>query len=234
MQPGQQFLDQSAKKSDETYRAVLGALNFLAGGTRPDISFAVHLLQTFQEVYTQEHWSAAMRILSYLNRTSDLCLLYRRSSTPTDIVTFCDASCSDSKSFSGYVVYFGGNLVSWRSKKQRMVANSTGFAELVALEDAVTQTVWLSNFRQEIFKESKDHQQTLVLTDSTAALQASHQSAHHSRMKTILNKAASIRQQEELGLVSFNFHIFHLLTTSPISSPKPCLRQLSKATIAAM
>ena len=46
-------------------------------------------------------------------------------------------STEDAKSFEGYTIKIGDNLVSWKSRKQGLVALSTCEAELISLCEAV-------------------------------------------------------------------------------------------------
>ena len=64
------------------------------------------------------------------------------------------------KSTSGYVFTLGGSVVSWRSIKQKCIADSTTEAkylaacevakETVAAYEAAKETVWLKNFLMEL------------------------------------------------------------------------------------
>jgi hypothetical protein len=64
------------------YRELIGALNFIACGTRPDIAQAVSTLSRFLVNPGRVHWESAKRVLRYLVTTIDLGLVYRRG-TPT-------------------------------------------------------------------------------------------------------------------------------------------------------
>ncbi|XP_044597164.1 uncharacterized mitochondrial protein AtMg00810-like [Cotesia glomerata] len=48
------------------YREAIGSLMYLANGTRPDISFAVHYLARKQLSATEDDWKDVKRILRYL------------------------------------------------------------------------------------------------------------------------------------------------------------------------
>ncbi|XP_019425075.1 PREDICTED: uncharacterized protein LOC109333950 [Lupinus angustifolius] len=100
-----------------SYRQLVGRLLYLTN-TRPDITFAV------------------TRVLIYIKGTPGQGLLY----SPTSIIQikgFSDsdwATCPDTrKSISGYSMFLGDSLVSWKSKKQNIVSRSSSEAEYHAL-----------------------------------------------------------------------------------------------------
>ena len=71
-----------------------------------------------------------------------------------NIEGYCDsdwASCTDDrKSISGYCMFIGGNLVSWKSKNQSVVARSTAEAEYRAIAIGVAEMLWLRNLLVEL------------------------------------------------------------------------------------
>jgi hypothetical protein len=40
------------------YRSVVGSLMYLAGGTRPDLTFSVNLLARYSNCPSEKHWDA--------------------------------------------------------------------------------------------------------------------------------------------------------------------------------
>uniref|UniRef100_A0A1X7TEI9 Reverse transcriptase Ty1/copia-type domain-containing protein n=1 Tax=Amphimedon queenslandica TaxID=400682 RepID=A0A1X7TEI9_AMPQE len=114
--------------------------------TRPDITFALSNVAKFNLKLTKEHWTAVKRIFRYLKGTQKYGLLYNRMQEKQPIIGYSDldwaGDLNDHKSTSGYIFTVGGTAISWRSKKQTCMAQSTAQAEYIALSQAGQEVVW--------------------------------------------------------------------------------------------
>ncbi|GKV40995.1 hypothetical protein SLEP1_g48578 [Rubroshorea leprosula] len=114
------------------YRKLVGSLQYLSL-TRLDISFAVSRLSQFMHKPTDVHWQALKRVLHYLRGTASHGILLRPQQS-LSLHAFSDADWAGDRdtclSTTGYIVFLGGNPISWRAAKQRAVARSSTEAEM--------------------------------------------------------------------------------------------------------
>ncbi|XP_061375432.1 uncharacterized mitochondrial protein AtMg00810-like [Gastrolobium bilobum] len=118
--------------SDPTsYRRIIGKLLYLTF-TRPDLSFAVNRLSQYMSAPRVPHMLVVQRILVYLKCTVGQGLLFSANSS-IQLNVFSDsdwATCPNSmRSVTGYCIFFGDSLISWKSKKQSIVSRSSAEAE---------------------------------------------------------------------------------------------------------
>jgi hypothetical protein len=112
------------------YRSVIGSLNYLVLISRPDLCYNVLSRQNQDEVYESD-WASVKRVLRYIKGTQDLGIEYTKSEE-IDLNVYVDASFGsekDKKSLTGYAIFLGNNLITWKTKKQNTVSLSTVEAE---------------------------------------------------------------------------------------------------------
>ena len=135
-----------------SFQKLIGRLQYL-NHTRPDIAFAVNSLNQFMNDLRESHQRAVDQILTYLKGSIGQGLLFKKGSEP-DIVLYTDSdyagSLDDNRSTSGYCSFIGGNLVTWRSKKQKEVSLSSAEAELQALKKGVSEGMWIKDILQDL------------------------------------------------------------------------------------
>lgn len=106
--------------SDVTgYRRLVGRLIYLTI-SRPDLSYAVHVLAQYMHSAQTIHWDATLKLVRYLATTSNQGLFYAAKTNPV-MTAFCDADwggCQITRqSITGFCITLGGTAVSWKCKK---------------------------------------------------------------------------------------------------------------------
>ncbi|CAM9619321.1 unnamed protein product, partial [Sphacelaria rigidula] len=66
--------------ADVPFLDIVGSLMWIANQTRPDIANAVRAIARFSHKPKLTHYKAAQKILEYSNATSDLGILFKKSS----------------------------------------------------------------------------------------------------------------------------------------------------------
>ena len=78
----------------------------------------------------------------------------------------------DRRSTSGYFTFVGGNLVTWKSKKQNVVARSSAEAEFRGMTLGLCETLWLRLLLQDLGYLSR--QLIRLFCDNKAACDIAH------------------------------------------------------------
>ena len=146
--------EQNAEWQKRTpYRECAGALLFLMVTCRPTIAHAISLCCRFMSDYNNSHWSALKHILRYLKKEIDTPLVFKCKNENEGVVTFSDSSFADTeerKSTGGYITFYRGCPISWKSKKLGDMAMSTTAAEYMQLAEASRNTMWVLMFLKEL------------------------------------------------------------------------------------
>ena len=126
------------------FQRLVGKLIYLTV-TRPDISFAVSQISKFMHAPRTPHLDAVNRILRYLKGTPGKGI-WMKNNNSNDVCGYSDADWAgsfDRRSTTGYCTFVGGNLVTWKSKKQNVVARSSAEAEYRAMASTASELVWI-------------------------------------------------------------------------------------------
>ncbi|XP_073154216.1 uncharacterized protein [Henckelia pumila] len=114
-----------------SYRRMIGRLQYITI-TRPDLAFAVNKLSQYVSAPRVSHMEAAFNVLKYVKGTVGKGLLYK-SDSDLQLKFFSDAdwgACIDTRrSITGFCVFLGEAMISWRAKKQQTMSRSSAEAE---------------------------------------------------------------------------------------------------------
>ncbi|SDA04027.1 BZ3500_MvSof-1268-A1-R1_C098g00540 [Microbotryum saponariae] len=198
---------QGTERIRSWYLQAIGSLLYISLGTRPDIAFAVSYLARFANNPGRRHWIAVKHILRYLRATYRDELVYACGETRiTGVVGYSDANwgaCVDtSVSTMGYVFYIAGSAVSWSSKRQSRVADSTTDAEYLALSHAGKEGIYLSQLLEELHVQpvAPAH----IFTDNEAAAAVAHDPVRVSGTRHIRLREHFVRDMVNRGDISLS------------------------------
>ena len=112
------------------FRELVGALIYISTCSRPDISFAVNKHAQFFSDPSDEHFYSALKILKYLVSTKDLGInLGGRNGESASVSVYADADFASDESsrlsITGNLIFINKSLVSWSSKRQKLIATSS-------------------------------------------------------------------------------------------------------------
>ncbi|KAL0641477.1 hypothetical protein Bca4012_103059 [Brassica carinata] len=193
--------DSKPYQDPKLYRTLVGKLIYLTI-TRPDICFAVNQVSQHMQVPKEHHWRMVERILMYLNGSPDQGV-WMGCNGSTEVVGYCDADWAgdraDRRSTTGYCTFIGGNLVTWKSKKQKVVSCSSAEAEYRAMLKLTNELVWIKG----ILKHLEIDQATPMTMhcDNQAAIHIASNSVFHERTKHIEVDCHKVRQMIILGVI---------------------------------
>ena len=124
------------------FTKLLRELQFLANATRSEIVHAINRLAAYTANPSLQHIGALKQVLQYLAGTKSYGITYSNSNKSTsespNISGYADATFAnqdDCKSTFGYVFIASGGAITWHSKKQNTVAQSSTEAEYIALTE---------------------------------------------------------------------------------------------------
>ncbi|GAV78980.1 hypothetical protein CFOL_v3_22445, partial [Cephalotus follicularis] len=180
----------------EKYRRLAGKLNYLTI-TRPDISFAVSVVSQFMSAPRTTHWQTVLYIIRYLKGAPGRGLIFRDRGhihitgysdlDCLEVTGYSDANWAgcpvDCRSTSGYCVFLGGNLMSWKSKKQSVVYRSSAEAEYRAMTNVTGELQWIHMLLAEI--EFSVTRPSTLHCDNQSAMYIANNSVFHERTKHI-------------------------------------------------
>lgn len=113
------------------YQRIIGALQYLTL-TRPDLSFSINKLSIFMHKPTSLHLQHLRRLLEYFKSTINFAIVIRKPHS-FNMIAYTDANwgeiVDDNTLTLAYIIFFGGNPISWLSKKQRTMDKSSSKAK---------------------------------------------------------------------------------------------------------
>ena len=203
--------DESALLDDQhEFRAVVGTLQHLVNTTRPDIAYVTGALARRNGKATSHTMNIAKGVLRYLSGTKSLGIIY---SKPKDeewrLEAFSDsdyAGDSDNsverRSTSGWLVLHGSSIVAWRSQLQKVTAQSTSEAELIAANAGARDLMYFRDLT--CFVTGSDSPASPLRVDNIGAIAFAEGRGNFSRVKHIAIRYFYIKELIDAEEVEVN------------------------------
>lgn len=187
------------------YQRLVGRLIYLAH-TRPDIAYSVSLISQFMHDPREPHLQAAYRVLHYLKGNPGKGILFKRNQNlALEVYTDADygGSIVDRRSTTGYCTFLGGNLITWRSRKQSVVARSSAESEFRAIAHGLCEILWVKIILDDL--RIKCEEPMKLYCDNKSAINIAHNPIHHDRTKHIEIDRHFIKEKLEEGLACMSY-----------------------------
>ncbi|XP_071727117.1 uncharacterized mitochondrial protein AtMg00810-like [Rutidosis leptorrhynchoides] len=183
------------------YQNLIGKLIYITL-TRPDITYAVHCLSQHMHAPLNSHLNAAFRVLRYL-KCSPGKGIFITTSDNFVLSAYVDsdyAKCiSTRRSVTGFCVYLGNSLVSWKSKKQSTVSRSSAEAEYRALASVTCELIWILKLFKDLNIKTKIP--ITVYCDNKSALQIAKNPIFHEKTKHFEVDLHFVREKISSGII---------------------------------
>lgn len=187
--------DETPIIEQKKYRSMIGGFKYLTH-SRLDIENAVGIFARFQANPREAHYAIVKMIFRYLKGTPQFRLWYKKSNDFT-LYAYTNAdwvgSMDDRKSTSGGGLFLGGRLVSWLTKKQYCISQSTTEEEYVAATNNCNQVAWMKQILKDIRIEF--NKPIFIHCDNTSTINMSKNPGLHSKTKHISIKYHMLREK---------------------------------------
>ena len=138
-------------KRHETFHSFVAKCLFLSKRARLDIAPTVAILASRVQSPNQGDWNRLVRLMRYIHSTKGWHLTLSADNLRV-IKWYVDASFAthpDFKSHTGAVMTMGGGAMQTLTRKQKLNSRSSTEAELIGVDDAITQILWTKLFMAE-------------------------------------------------------------------------------------
>ena len=161
-------------EKQKSFRSGVGMLLYLVKHSRPDIANATRELSKSMDGATEVAYQELLRVIKYVLDTEGygLKLEPKMNLEMWSIIAFSDSDWAGDKqsriSVAGYVLYFCGVAIAWKSKGMKHITLSSSEAELVALSECVKDVRFVIMIMEDLGLNL--HRPVTVMVDNVGAM----------------------------------------------------------------
>ena len=135
------------------YRELIGHLLYIARCTPPEISYSVNVLSKYNSNPGRAHWTAAKRVLRYLEGVKHMGIVNGRGGNEL-LKAYADTDWAgnrdDRRSATGFVIYLADGPISYNSVSQKSVALSSYEWETMSGSTCASEAIYANRLRLEM------------------------------------------------------------------------------------
>ena len=201
--------DKVNTKDHEIYRSGVGTLLYLNKHSRPDISNSVRELSKTMDAPAPVHLKEMYKLIRFELSTKDYGPKFKliKSIRKWVLKALSDSDFASDKetriSVYGYVIYFCGIPIAWRSKWMRSVVLSTTEAEYMALSEVVKELKFIVQLLQTM--NITVELPITVPVDNVGAIWLSNNRNTGDRTKHIDIRTSFVKEYQEDGKIIIKF-----------------------------
>ena len=201
------------------YRSVIGQLNYLEKGTRPDIAFQSHQCARYSADPKVEHGQAVRWLGRYIAATADEGLIIEPDESKglevyvdSDFAGLWDkldtSNRDTARSRHGYIILYNKVPVIWKSQLQNEIALSTTEAEYTGLSYSLREAIPIMNLLKELksrgfdINDQKTKVHCKVFEDNSGAIEIAREDKYRPRTKHLNIRLHHFRTYIENGSLS--------------------------------
>jgi hypothetical protein len=194
------------------YRSGVGMLLYLVKHSRPDLANAVRELTKVLDKATIAHWKALLRTIKFVFDTKSFALKLQpsiRKDLKYDLEVYSDSEFAGDPetraSVYGFITFFCGAPVSWKSKSNRCVTLSSTEAEYYAASEAAKELLFISNIIEGMNDKHRLSMPMTLRMDNTGAIYIANNQTTGPRTKHIDIRTHYVRNMIIEGLIKTLF-----------------------------
>ena len=201
--------DKVNPQDNEIYRSGVGTLLYLTKHSRPDICNPVRELSKTMDAPAPVHQKEMYKVIRHVLSTKgyDLKFELRKDIIKWALKALSDSDFASDKetriSVFGYIIYFCGIPIAWRSKGMKSVVLSTTEAEYMALSEVVKELKVIVQLLQTMNIEVE--LPITVHVDNVGAIWLSNNRTTSDRTKHIDIRTSFVKEYQEDGKIIIKF-----------------------------
>ena len=201
--------DKVNPQDHEIYRSGVGTLLYLTKHSRPDICNPVRELSKTMDAPAPAHLKEMYKLIRHVLATKGYGLKFELRK---DVIKWALKALSDSDfasdketriSVFGYIIYFCGIPIAWRSKGMKSVVLSTTEAEYMALSEVVKELKFIVQLLETM--NIKVELPITVYVDNVGAIWLSNNRTTSDRTKHIDIRTSFVKEYQEDGKIIIKF-----------------------------